>query len=80
MTPSLFNMGEDDSALLATLHAGAFADAWSAPAICDLLAGPGVFVFFTRDGFVMGRAAAGEAEILTLAVEPRRAARGWAAP
>lgn len=74
MTPTLFNAAENDAALLAELHAAAFADAWSKPAICELLAGPGVFVFHTKDGFVMARAAGGEAEILTLAVRP--AARG----
>jgi ribosomal-protein-alanine N-acetyltransferase len=39
-----------------------------------LLAGPGVFAVFTQDGFVLARAAGGEAEILTLAVA--KAARG----
>src|SRR5581483_7309317 len=45
-------------------------------AICELLAGPGVFVFFTQDGFVMGRATGGEAEILTLAVRPEARGKG----
>ena len=76
MTPALFNVAEIDTALLAALHASAFADPWTQNAICELLAGPGVFVFFTRDGFVMGRAAGGEAEILTLAVEPQARGKG----
>jgi len=76
MTPTHFNMAEDDAALLAALHASAFAEPWTQNAICELLAGPGVFVFSTRDGFVMGRAAGGEAEILTLAVEPRARGKG----
>lgn len=39
-----------------------------------MLAGPGTFAFAHDDGFVLARAAADEAEILTLAVRP--AARG----
>jgi ribosomal-protein-alanine N-acetyltransferase len=76
MTPSLFDAAKDDTALLAALHAGAFAEPWTKRAICDLLAGPGVFVFFTEDGFVMGRVAGGEAEILTLAVAPPARGKG----
>jgi [ribosomal protein S18]-alanine N-acetyltransferase len=63
-----------DTAALAALHATSFPDAWDSKAIADLLAGPGVFVFASDDGFVMVRSVAGEAEILTLAVTP--AARG----
>jgi [ribosomal protein S18]-alanine N-acetyltransferase len=76
MIPHLFNATENDAALLASLHASAFALPWTEAAICELLAGPGVFVFFTRDGFVMGRAAGGEAEILTLAVKPEARGKG----
>jgi len=76
MTPALFNTAENDAALLAALHASAFPDPWTERAICELFAGPGVFVFFTTDGFVMGRVAGGEAEILTLAVEPQARGKG----
>jgi ribosomal-protein-alanine N-acetyltransferase len=76
MTPVLFRVTETDAALLAALHACAFADPWTERAICELLAGPGVFAFHTGEGFVMGRAAGGEAEILTLAVAPRARGRG----
>ncbi len=76
MTPALFDPTRDDAAHLAALHAVAFPDPWSNHAICDLLAGPGVFVFFTDDGFVMGRAVDDEAEILTLAVIPAARGRG----
>ena len=76
MMPALFNGAENDVSLLAALHASAFADAWTKPAICELLAAPGVFVFFSGDGFVMGRAAGGEAEILTLAVRPEARGKG----
>jgi ribosomal-protein-alanine N-acetyltransferase len=76
MTPTIFDASRNDVALLAALHASAFADSWRESAICELLAGPGVFVFFTQDGFVMGRAAGGEAEILTLAVRPEARGKG----
>lgn len=71
MTVALFT---GDPAPLAALHATSFPDAWDAKAIADLLATPGTFAFHAPDGFVMARVAAGEAEILTLAVTP--AARG----
>ena len=63
-----------DLSPLALLHASAFAKPWDASAIAALLAGPGGFAFAADDGFVLARAAGGEAEILTLAVRP--AARG----
>jgi [ribosomal protein S18]-alanine N-acetyltransferase len=63
-----------DTAPLAALHAACFPDAWTAQAIADLLATSGTFAFHAADGFVLVRVAAGEAEILTLAVAP--AARG----
>ena len=74
MTPALFNPATDDTSALAALHQSSFPDPWSQAAICELLAGPGVFAWFTKEGFVLARAAGGEAEILTLAVAP--AARG----
>lgn len=74
--PQLFDPARDDAAHLAALHASSFPDAWSKQAICELLAGPGVFAFSTDGGFVMGRAAGGEAEILTLAVKPDARGRG----
>ena len=65
-----------DTAPLAALHAVCFPDAWTAQAIADLLATPGTFAFHTDDGFVLARTAAGEAEILTLAVAPAARGRG----
>ena len=63
-----------DAAPLAALHAACFAAAWDAAAITALLGTPDTFAFHHQDGFVLARTAAGEAEILTLAVAP--AARG----
>ncbi len=65
-----------DLAPLAAIHAACFPDAWSAQALADLLATPGTFAIASADGFVLARAAAGEAEILTLAVSPNARRRG----
>ena len=58
---------------LAGLHAEAFDAPWSASAFADLLAQAGVRLEGEADGFILIRAVADEAEILTLAV--RRTAR-----
>lgn len=68
----------DDIGVLAALHASAFADAWSAGYIRDLLTGPGVFAYLSGQGFILARAAGGEAEILTLAVAPESRRQGIA--
>jgi ribosomal-protein-alanine N-acetyltransferase len=68
-----------DVEALARLHATSFADAWSAEWIAKLLAHSGTFAFLvdgTSGGFVLVRAAGGEAEILTLAVAPAARRRG----
>lgn len=61
---------------LAALHARCFPDAWNAAAITALLATPGTFAFAHDDGFVLARAVADEAEILTLAVHPEKRGKG----
>jgi ribosomal-protein-alanine N-acetyltransferase len=61
---------------LAALHVRCFPDPWDAAAISALLVTPGTFVFAHDDGFVMARVAAGEAEILTLAVCPDKRGKG----
>ncbi|HET7084163.1 MAG TPA: GNAT family N-acetyltransferase [Rhizomicrobium sp.] len=65
-----------DTAPLAALHAACFAKSWDAAEITAMLAAPGVFAFHNADGFVLARAAAGEAEILTLAVAPQKRGHG----
>lgn len=62
------------TAPLAALHAASFERAWDAATLSHMLASPGIFAFVHDDGFVLARAIADEAEILTLAVRP--AARG----
>jgi tRNA threonylcarbamoyladenosine biosynthesis protein TsaB len=72
----LVSLFQGDPSVLAALHAQAFALPWDANALQSLLAGPGVFAFAASSGFVLARAAAGEAEILTLAVIPSARGRG----
>jgi len=90
--PAIVAAGIAHAALLAALHEAAFpAEAWNARAIADLLASPGSLAFLalvagvrrgrqTPVGFVLARAIADEAEILTIAVlrEARRQGHGRA--
>ncbi len=67
------------AAVLACIHADAFApgDRWTAASFAGLLQMPGVFgLLDDRGGFVLGREAGGEAEILTLAVAPASRRQG----
>jgi ribosomal-protein-alanine N-acetyltransferase len=72
----LVSLFDGDPTVLAALHGQAFQRPWDAAALQSLLAGPGVFAFAAASGFVLARAAAGEAEILTLAVIPSARGRG----
>lgn len=62
---------------MARLHAAAFAPerGWSVAEITALAAPPG-FAVTLQGGFALGRAIAGEAELLTLAVHPDARRRG----
>jgi ribosomal-protein-alanine N-acetyltransferase len=74
---------------LADLHDRAFDRPWSAEEFETLLKGPGAFAVAGRGGrsgrgpkakgFILCRAVAGEAEILTIAVDPAARRRGWGA-
>jgi ribosomal-protein-alanine N-acetyltransferase len=67
-------VGAEAAQWLAALHASAFAPAelWSATVIALQLNAPGGFGYADhRGGMILGRAIAGEAEVLTLAVSPR---------
>ena len=61
-----------EAAGLAAIHAVCFTlpRPWNAREIRALLDSPHVFALTESGGFLMGRAAAGEAELLTLAVLP----------
>lgn len=73
-----------EAAELAQAHAGGFDAPWAEDAFEDLLDGDGVFAFLARDddgapaGMVLGRVAASEMEILTLAVAGSARRRGVA--
>jgi ribosomal-protein-alanine N-acetyltransferase len=75
---------------LADLHDRAFDRPWSAEEFEALLKGPGAFAVLGESGdpeeapmeargFILCRAIAGEAEILTVAVDPAARRRGWGA-
>lgn len=74
------SVNKEVAALLASLHARAFPAPWSEAEIAKLLDNPAVFALLSSDaepqGFVMAWAAAGDAEILTLAVAPEMRRRG----
>ncbi|MBV0913972.1 GNAT family N-acetyltransferase [Anianabacter salinae] len=65
---------------LAELHAQCFdtPPPWSAESFADLLSDPHVFLLKDRGAALVGRAAAGEAELLTLAVPPEARRHGIA--
>jgi len=71
-----------DAIALARAHASAFDAPWPPEAFVELLASPGVFALAAVDsapvGLILMRAIAGEAEVLTLAVEPSHRRRGVA--
>lgn len=66
----------DIAVRLAALHAEAFDMPWDAAAFSALLDQAGVFAVEEADGFILMRAVADEAEILTLAVRPVARRRG----
>lgn len=63
---------------MARLHATAFTTPrpWSEGEIADLLTSPLVFTLTRPAGFLIGRAVAGEAELLTVAVDPTARRQG----
>lgn len=85
----IFPLEETDLGAAAALHRLRFAASWSDGEIHALLTQDTVFGFVARQtngmfrpafgGFVLSRAVAGEAEILTIGVDPRftRSGLGW---
>ena len=67
------------AARLAEVHAAAFSLPWNAAAFEALLDQTGVFPIEEPDGFILIRAVADEAEILTLAVHPSVRRKGLGA-
>jgi len=84
----IVRVGAAAARLLARLHATSFPEPWTAGAIAELLAMPGAFALLAQGGdgeagpppaplgFTLCRAAAGECELLTLAVLPEARRRG----
>jgi ribosomal-protein-alanine N-acetyltransferase len=73
----------DDADVLAQVHAASFATAWSADEILRFAEDPGGFALIAEAGdetagFILCRVMAGEAEVLTLAVQPAFRRRGVA--
>lgn len=63
--------GPEDAGALAALHVQAFDRPWSETDIAAVMTGPGALALVVEArGFILCRAIAGEAEILTLAVAP----------
>jgi ribosomal-protein-alanine N-acetyltransferase len=70
-----------DAPRLAALHAASFEAGWTEEAIAELLAAQGAIGLVAEgpsgpDGFLIAREAAGEAEIITIAVDPARRGLG----
>jgi ribosomal-protein-alanine N-acetyltransferase len=81
--PALSEASARDAAAFAALHAAAFRRGWSEDELEQLLLDRGVIahravVGRTLAGFILSRLAAGEAEILSVAVAPARRGRGLA--
>jgi ribosomal-protein-alanine N-acetyltransferase len=79
-------VGAEASFDLADLHDKAFDRPWTALEFEALLKSPGVFAVLGEagdpaeaKGFILCRSIAGEAEILTIAVDPAARRRGWGA-
>lgn len=77
--PAIYAAGVEDAPALAALHARAYARPWRTQDIADLLQAGGGFALCAGRpacGFVLARVAAGEAEILALAVAPEARCAG----
>jgi len=75
--------GPFDLALLAELHAACFTEHWDEAALASLLATPGALALLAAaaeepSGFVILRAIAGEAEIISIGVRPEMRRSGIA--
>lgn len=74
-----------DAAAIAALHKASFQRGWSEDEIYRLLVDPNVIahratIGETLAGFILSRMAAGEAEILSVAIAPARRRRGFSRP
>ena len=71
-----------DADAMASVHAEAFEDPWSAQAFVDLMDGPGVFGLLAGEepalGVILCRVVVGEMEVLTIGVTPAARRQGVA--
>ena len=77
----IVSAGVAEAGVLSALYQAGFGEAWAAAELARLLAGPGVFALIALDadepvGFALGRVAADEAEILSIALLPGQRRRG----
>ncbi len=84
MTPAILQAAQDHASVLEALHATSFPTPWQANEFATLLNQPGVAGWIAADrdeplGFILVRAVADEAEILTIAVDPAHRRKGIAA-
>jgi [ribosomal protein S18]-alanine N-acetyltransferase len=83
--PSISEARERDAAAIAKLHAASFKRGWSEEEFQRLLGDRnvvchGLTVSRTLIGFILSRLAAGESEILSVAIAPAWRGRGFARP
>ncbi len=83
--PSISDARERDAAVIANLHAASFKRGWSDEEFHRLLSDRNVVchrlsVSRTVIGFILSRLAAGESEILSVAIAPAWRGRGFARP
>ena len=83
--PSILEARERDAAAIAKLHAASFKRGWSEEEFHRLLSDRnvvchGLTVGRTVIGFILSRLAAGESEILSVAIAPAWRGRGFARP
>jgi ribosomal-protein-alanine N-acetyltransferase len=83
--PTLSEARPADAATIAALHKASFQRGWGEDEVYGLLIESNVVAHrAVRDrtmiGFILSRMAAGEAEILSIAIAPRRRGRGLARP
>ncbi|HWS08482.1 MAG TPA: GNAT family N-acetyltransferase [Xanthobacteraceae bacterium] len=84
-TPTLFEARPSDAAAISALHTASFQRGWGEDEVYRLLIEKTVVAHraissTTMIGFILSRMAAGEAEILSIAIAPRQRRRGFARP
>ncbi len=84
-TPSYVEARPADAAAIAALHKASFQRGWGEDEVYRLLIDSNVVAHRamtgrTMAGFILSRLAAGEAEILSIAIAPRQRGRGLARP